>query len=58
MPSTWAKEQSYNWHKMRDNTLEIEKYISENKELPKEWKKIDLVVPYVDSMDPEWQKII
>jgi hypothetical protein len=39
VPSTWAGEKSYSWKSMRSNTLEIEKYISENKELPDKWKK-------------------
>lgn len=33
-PSTWSSEKHYQWKQMRENTREIEKYISENKELP------------------------
>ena len=39
VPSTWASQQQYNWKQMRANTLEIEKYIIEHKELPDKWKK-------------------
>ncbi len=39
VPSTWASQQQYNWKQMRANTLEIEKYIIEHKELPEKWKK-------------------
>lgn len=37
-PSTWASKQLYNWKQLRENTLEIEKYIAENKELPEKWR--------------------
>lgn len=33
-PSTWSSEKHYQWKQMREKTREIEKYISENKELP------------------------
>lgn len=33
-PSTWSNEKHYQWQQMRAKTREIEKYISENKELP------------------------
>lgn len=33
-PSTWSGEKRYQWKQMREKTREIEKYISENKELP------------------------
>jgi len=33
-PSTWSREKHYEWKQMRTKTCEIEKYISENKELP------------------------
>ena len=39
VPSTWASQQKYNWKQLRENTLEIEKYIIEHKELPDKWKK-------------------
>lgn len=39
VPSTWSEEKKYNWRQMRKNTLDIETYISEHKELPDEWKK-------------------
>lgn len=38
VPSTWASQQRYNWKQLRENTLEIEKYIIEHKELPEKWK--------------------
>ena len=52
---SWA-EKSYSWKSMRSNTLEIEKYISENKGVTRKMEKIDLVITYVNSNDPEWQK--
>ena len=33
-PSTWSNQQKYNWKQLRQTTKDIEKYISENKELP------------------------
>lgn len=38
VPSTWASQQKYDWKQLRENTLEIEKYIIEHKELPEKWK--------------------
>lgn len=64
--STWAGKESYNWRMMRQNTLDIEKYISINRELPNlreffarttKIEGIDLVVPYVDSSDKNWQDL-
>lgn len=39
-PSTWSAEKQYNWRQMRNNTKILEEYISKNKELPKEWRKL------------------
>ena len=39
VPSTWSTQQVYNWKQLRNNTVEIEKYIVENKELPERWKR-------------------
>lgn len=39
LPSTWSEEKQYNWRQMRQNTKDIEEYISKNKELPEKWKK-------------------
>ena len=52
--STWSGEQHYNWTNLRQRTKDIEKYIAINRELP---PKIDLVVPYVDSTDKNWQML-
>jgi hypothetical protein len=66
-PSTWAKEGKKDWKKLRQKTIDIKKYISEHKELPPELlppkekiletNKIDIVVPYVDSSDENWQRL-
>lgn len=37
-PSTWSSEKQYNWRQLRQNTIDIEEYISEHKELPDKWK--------------------
>lgn len=39
VPSTWANKEPHNWKQLRQNTLEIEQYISIHKELPEKWKK-------------------
>lgn len=57
VPSTWAKEKRHDWSSLGENTRKIEKYIAINKELPSRDFGIDLVVPYVDSTDPEWLNI-
>lgn len=39
VPSTWANEEPHNWKQLRQNTLEIEQYISIHNELPDKWKR-------------------
>lgn len=34
VPSTWSGERHFQWKQMRERTRDIEKYISQNKELP------------------------
>ena len=36
--TTWSSEKQYNWRQLRQNTIDIEEYISEHKELPDKWK--------------------
>lgn len=40
VPSTWSNQKQYNWKKLRSDTIEIEDYISKNKELPERFIKI------------------
>lgn len=39
-PSTWSQEKRYNWKFMRANTLTIEEYIVQHKDLPEQYRKI------------------
>lgn len=52
--STWAQTETHNWYKLRASTTSIEHYIARTNELP---DKIDLVVPYVDATDKNWQDL-
>lgn len=49
VPSTWARAKHYDWKAMLSNTQNYINSLDNN--------KIDLVVPYVDSMDPKWQEL-
>lgn len=62
VPSTWARAARYDWKALYKNKNELVNYIYEHKELPDldQWLKrdrVDLVVPYVDSSDPNWQRL-
>ena len=62
VPSTWSHTAQINWRAIRKNTADIEQYISTYKELPDldKWfnrEKIDLVVPFVNSSDSNWQRV-
>lgn len=67
VPSTWAGG-NHDWGKLRSNTKEIKDKLENNIDLNdailsvvKSKKpildKIDIVVPYVDSSDPNWQAL-
>ena len=65
VPSTWSRQKRFDWQRLSQNTELIEKYIVEHRELPKTLLNnlgapqpgIDIVVPYVDSLDTNWQKL-
>jgi hypothetical protein len=62
VPSTWAGGYR-NWSKLRGNTKKIKENLEGNMPLGSILKSIikkdtiDIVVPYVDSSDPQWQEL-
>jgi hypothetical protein len=67
VPSTWAGN-PHDWKKLRNNTKEIKDKLEKNisstiaitsviKKKIKIQDKIDIVVPYVDSSDQNWQEL-
>lgn len=52
VPSTWSREQKLDWSYLRSNTLNILSEIKGNKV-----EHMDLVIPYVNCADTEWQKV-
>lgn len=64
-PSTWAREEKYDWKQLTTNTANIEEYIKLHGCLPffkmqgpkTSNGEIELVVPYVDCNDSNWQAL-
>ncbi len=51
-PSTWSREQKIDWRYIRNNTLKIVAELE-----GKSTEHMDVVIPYVNCADSEWQKV-
>ena len=52
VPSTWSREQKIDWNYIRSNTLKIVAELE-----GKKTEHMDVVIPYVNCVDTEWQKV-
>lgn len=53
-PSTWARESTYNWDKMRSNTAKVIAELSSTTSKNNDLSDIDVIITYVNSSDSTW----